>query len=405
MKKTYSDHANHPMSVIDDESYKQYINSFCVTCAGTWLISVTHGTDRSIPKDHLVYTRRSPDLGQTWEERVCPYVPQQAEGQDKGLEMGQLYPVRIPDGSDGFIERVYQFHIVRNIQDGARFGRLVFTYSDDDGQSWRGPTGANSAYEMSPPLYELVPHHWGWHLMAPPIRMSNGEFILPINVSTDPQRLNDIRSEVVFMISRNIGSETDPARIGFDFAPEPPHGVRAELDSHPGQSLAQEAQVVELSDRRLMTVMRTGNGCMFYAVSADYGRTWTEAKPLRDREDGAILPHPNAPCPFTRLSDGRYALLYCNNNGSFDGGKTPYDHTRNRHPIYIAVGRETGAGDGQPISFGPPRLLCSIDGFRPHLKRDLAYGFFLEDHGEFYHFYNAGWEAIQVNRVDPALLE
>lgn len=29
----------------------------------------------------------------------------------------------------------------------------------------------------------------------------------------------------------------------------------------------------------------------------------------------------------------------------------------------------------------------------------------MEDRGEYYHFYNAVWRNVQVNRVDPALLE
>jgi len=153
-------------------------------------------------------------------------------------------------------------------------------------------------------------------------------------------------------------------------------------------------------------VCRTGNGCIWYTVSDDFGRTWRDAQPLRFRPGGDLVVHPNAPCPFTRLSDGRYVLLFCNNDGTAFEGKSPFDHLRNRQPVYLLVGRETGWKEGQPLTFSDPRLLCSIEGFHPEIKwRDLTYGFFLENHGEYFHFYNAVCKYIQVNRVAPALLK
>jgi alpha-L-fucosidase len=394
----YSTSASSPMAVIDDGSDKQYINSMCVTQTGAWLVSVTAGHAEKA----LSYTRRSTDRGRTWEPRVVAY-----DGKDAGpkhcSEMGQLFPVPQPLGPGGKY-RIYQFHILRDTTAGARFGRLVFTISEDDGQTWTGPRGPNSVYTVETPSYALAPNRNGWHLMAPPLVMSSGEFLLPMNVSTDPAALSEIRSELVFAVSRNIFTERDPTRVKFQFFPKPPHGVTAELRNVPGASLAQEPQVVELSDKRLMCVMRTGNGCMYYTVSENHGRTWQPTEPLRDRPGGDILPHPNAPCPFTRLSKGRYALLYCNNDGTAFGGKDPFDNTKNRQPIYIAIGHELAPGPGQPLAFTAPRLLCDIDGFHPEIKwRDLTYGYFLESEGEYYHFYNAVWHFIQVNQVAPAL--
>jgi hypothetical protein len=261
-------------------------------------------------------------------------------------------------------------------------------------------------YELNTPIYELSPQGDGWHLMAPGRTLDTGEWLLPMNISTDPLPLGEIRSELVFAISRNIFEVSDPADVKFEFFPQPPHGVRASLEAIPGTSLAQEPQVVQLSDRRLFCVMRTGNGCLYYTASDDLGRTWREAQPLRYRDGGEKMLHPNAPCPMTKLSGGRYALLFCNNDGSAFGGADPFDHTKNRQPVYVAVGRETGSRDGQPLHFSEPRLLCSLEGFMPEAHwRDLTYGFFIEDQGEYYHFYNAVWQRVQLNRVDPALLE
>lgn len=394
--RPYSQTAANPMTVIDADSHKQYINSVCVTPAGTWLISVTTTENR----ETFTYTRRSADRGRSWEPRVVAY-----DGRDMGpnccCEMGQLLAVPRPLGGK---PRIYQFHILRDTTAGTRFGRLTFTVSADDGRTWTGPKGPGSAYAIDTPSYALAPERNGWHLMAPPLILTNGEVLVPMNVSTDPPALADIRSELVFMVCPNLLSEPDIAKLRFEFYPAPPNGVQVPRREKPGTSLAQEPQVVELSDGRLMCVARTGNGQIAYAVSTDRGRTWSRPEPLRNRPGGDILPHPNAPCPFTRLSGGRYALLFCNNDGTAFGGRSPFDHTRNRQPVYIAVGRELPGRTGQPIAFAKPRPLCSIEGFHPEVGwRDLTYGFLLEDGGEYFHFYNAVWQYIQVNHVDPRL--
>jgi len=390
----YSTSAKRPYAVIDvSEDLGQYINSFCVTPGGTWLISVTIGSSRG----GTTYTRRSTDRGKTWEPRVNVIDPARLEP-GRTIEMGQLLPV--PNRA-----RIYQFHIQHTRLD-TRFGEIRYSVSHDDGKTWEGPEGPGSLYQLKTPAYELSPKSDGWHLMAPGLVLDNGEWLLPMNISTDPLPLGEIRSELVFAISQNIFTVDNPADVRFEFYPRPPHGIHVPLEKMEGASLGQEPQVAQLSDGRLFCVCRTGNGCLYYTVSIDRGRTWRKAEPLCYRDGGERILHPNAPCPLTRLSDGHYALLFCNNDGTAFGGADPFDHTKNRSPVYIAVGRETGSWEGQPLEFSEPRLLCSIEGFMPEQKwRDLTYGFFLEDRGEFYHFYNAVWRAVQVNRVDPALLK
>lgn len=388
----YSNSANSPLAVIDlGNDCGQYINSFCITGEGTWIISVTTGHSRW----GTTYTRRSIDRGRTWEDRVLVMEPDLLEP-GHTIEMGQLLPLQ---------DRIYQFHIQHTRVD-TRFGRIRYTISHDDGRAWEGPDGPGSMYSLQTPAYELSPDSDGWHLMAPGLTLDNGEWLLPLNISTDPVPLSEIRSELVFGISNNIFDVSDPADVRFEFFPGPPHGVHVPLESTPGASLGQEPQVVQLSDRRLFCVCRTGNGCLYYTLSDDLGRTWREARPLRFRDGGDLMLHPNAPCPLAKISGGRYALLFCNNDGTAFGGADPFDHLKNRNPVYVAVGRETGRADGQPLRFSEPRLLCSIDGFMPEAGwRDLTYGFFIEDRGQFYHFCNAVWRRIQVNLVDPALLE
>ena len=405
----YSTSAQTPYALIDDSGpeHGQYINSFCITRTGTWLISVTTGHSRW----GTTYTRRSTDRGRTWEDRVYVIEPGKLEA-GKTIEMGQMLPLS---------DRIYQFHIQHTHAD-TRFGEIKYTVSYDDGKTWQGPNGPGSLYHLESPKYELSPNRDGWHLMAPGLTLDTGEWLLPLNISTDPLPLSEIRSELVFGISKNVFTAKDPADVRFEFFPKPPHGVRVALEgvgsdarlcvgansppTHSRASLGQEPQVVQLSDRRLFSVCRTGNGCLYYTVSDDLGRTWREGQPLRYRDGGERMLNPNCACPLAKLSGGRYAQLLCNNDGTAFGGADPFDHTKNRQPVYISIGRETGSKTGQPLHFSEPRLLCSIEGFHPEQHwRDLTYGFFLEDGGEYYHFYNAVWRFVQVNRVDPRLVE
>lgn len=397
MSVRYSTSALDPMAVLDvSEMHGQYINSVCVTQTGAWLVSVTAGTDEG----GAVYTLRSEDRGCTWSPRNY-VVPPGVLKPGRTIEMGQLLPVPHPIAGKS---RIYQFH-VQHTRTDTRFGELRYTVSHDDGLTWEGPEGPGSLYCLPTLQYALSPGSDGWHLMAPGVILTSGDWLLPMNVSTDPLPLSEIRSELVFGLSRDVFTADDPADITFQFFPEPPHGVHAELERAPGESLGQEPQVAELSDGRLFCVCRTGNGCLYYTVSEDMGRSWRRGKPLCYREGGQRILHPNAPCPLTRLSNGTYALLFCNNDGTAFGGADPFDHTRNRQPVNVSIGRETGAAEGQPLEFGEPRLLCSIEGFQPDAHwRDLTYGFLLEDGGELFHFYNAVWRFIQMNRVDPGLL-
>ena len=420
--------AGNPMAVIDQVEMKQYINSFCVTQKGTWIVSVTSG---QIGKAR-VYVRRSEDRGKTWsEDRISvydPHIDDRFEREIYDCEMGQLFAVPNPLGPNG-VYRIYQFSIVRNIKKGWRFGKLVYTYSEDDGKTWQGPDGANSFYDLDSPVYEIVGHNWGWHLMAPASLMSNGMVYLPMNASTDPEKLGDIRCEPVFARSSNILTEPDPEKISFDFKPSSPHGLFVPLNDKPGQSYGMEAQITELSDHRLFSVMRTGNGCIYFTTSDDFGETWNPAKPLRRDDGGDLILNPNCPNPLAKLSDGRYAVLHCNNDGNVEGAEDVFDAGKVRSPIFVSVGVENDTGKEQPICWSEPRLMTTLEEYEPifdgsmgrdlasgclheedggfyhfySMGRDLTYGALHEEGGEFYHFYNAMWEQIQVNKVSPKL--
>ncbi len=398
--------AGHPMAVIDELEYKQYINSFAVSQKGTWLISVTSGGVGYAK----VYVKRSEDKGKTWSaDRIPVYDPRQDPAlerrKDFDCEMGQLFALPEPIGQNK-VYRIYQFSIVRDIKKGARFGKLIYTISEDDGKTWVGPAGPGTYWDIDSPVYELVGHNWGWHLMAPPRITRDGVMVLPMNASTDPPALRDIRCEPVYMSSKNIMTEEDPGKVVFSFNPPPPHGVHVPIEGKPGQSHGMEAQVVELSDGRLFSPMRTGNGCTYFTTSSDGGKTWTQARPLRRDNDGPLILNPNCANPITKLSNGSYALLHCNNDGNIYGVKDVFKHNIVRHPIYVSVGIENKPGSEQPIHWSAPRLMTTLEDYTPKHKGgwyDLTYGYLHEEDGRYYHFYNAMWDRVQINEIDPQL--
>lgn len=399
--------AGHPMAIIDEKEYKQYINSFAVSQKGTWLLSITSGAVGYAK----VYVKRSEDMGKTWSrDRIPVYDPRQDKALDRrtdfDCEMGQLFPVPKPIGEKK-VHRIYQFSIVRDTKKGARFGKLIYTISEDDGKTWVGPGGSGTYWDIDSPVYDLVGHQWGWHLMAPPRLTSDGRMVLPMNASTDPPRLGDIRCEPVYMISKNIMTEEDPGKVEFSFSPPPPHGVHVPMKGKPDQTHGMEAQVVELSDGRLFSPMRTGNGCIYFTTSADGGKTWSKAAPLRRDDDGPLLLNPNCANPITKLSNGTYAILHCNNDGNIYGVNDVFKHNVVRHPIYVSVGVENKPGSNQPIRWSAPRLMTTLEDYKPKHRggwNDLTYGHLHEQDGRFYHFYNAMWDRIQVSEIDPRLL-
>jgi len=398
--------AGHPMAVIDEKEYKQYLNSFAVSQKGTWLISVTSGGVGYAK----VYVKRSEDKGKTWSrDRIPIYDPRQDKTlerrKDFDCEMGQLFSVPKPIGGDKG-HRIYQFSIVRDIKKGSRFGKLIYTISEDDGRTWVGPSGPGTYWDVDSPIYDLVDHTWGWHLMAPPRITSDGLMILPMNASTDPPSLRAIRCEPVYMTSKNIMTEPDPGKVEFTFNPPPPHGLHVPIEGKPGESHGMEAQVVELSDGRLFSPMRTANGSTYFTTSGDGGKTWTKARPLRRDDDGPLLLNPNCANPLTKLSNGTYALLHCNNDGNVYGVNDVFRHHVVRHPVYVSVGVENEPGSKQPIRWSGPRLMTTLEDYVPAHRggwKDLTYGYLHEEDGRFYHFYNAMWDRIQVNEIDPLL--
>ncbi|MBZ0287689.1 MAG: exo-alpha-sialidase, partial [Anaerolineae bacterium] len=100
----------------------------------------------------------------------------------------------------------------------------------------------------------------------------------------------------------------------------------------------------------------------YYALSDDGGRSWDTPRPLRYEPGGNPILNPISPSPPYRLHDGRYLLLFYNNDGTANGGKSPIDSKNNRYPVWLTVGREIPGEKDHPLRFGAPKIFASSDG-------------------------------------------
>ena len=197
------------------------------------------------------------------------------------------------------------------------------------------------------------------HVLAPFTRWASNTYDPAVKMSLN---LLEHWSEICFLRFENILSEADASKLIVSTYPQAPHGIQVENPWRPGVSVAQEPTVQALADGRLICVFRTLTGANWYALSDDDGRSWDEPRVLRYEPGGNPVLNPMSPSPLYRLHDGRYLLLFYNNDGTANGGKSPVDSKHNRYPVWLTVGREIPGEREHPLRFGPPKVFASSNG-------------------------------------------
>jgi len=318
----------------------------------------TQATHENDPDQQVVMSRSS-DQGRTWTAPVG--LAGDPVGKSGRIASWQ-FPVVVPHSG-----RVYLFYnqnigIVDAREDTT--GALAYIWSDDHGHTWSQPRELEIRKSAISNPEPGTPENWV--VYQAPVITRGGEVIVGFTrwASTAVQKeggLFERDSEVWFLRFDNILSESDPTRLTVTALPDGDRGLRVPMSSGKAMSIAQEPTLVELSDGRFVTVMRTRRGCIYYALSADRGRTWDEPRPLRFCPDGPVVPHPLAPCPLYKLADGRLVLVFHNNDGSANGGQGPTDSRRVRRPVWVAIGREISHPD-HPMIFTRPQILADNGG-------------------------------------------
>lgn len=348
----------------------------------TWTRSCLEGGDNQ----HIVVSR-SADGAMTWSEPLYVDGPE-----NDGHIASWSFPVHVPESG-----RLYLFY---NKQQGfvdfhhQWTGQLWFRTSDDGGKSWSEPY---KHLRIEPDDYShLAPYaDPNWIVFQPPIMTGGGEVLAGFTqigtraLSGGDSGMNDWPSECRFLRFDNIMTETDPGNLVMTTLPSGGRpGLRFPHPENETMSFLQEPAIAELPDGRLFCIMRTISGFIAYSVSDDGGETWRETDFLRYGEDGEKVANPLVPCPIYRISGDRYLLVFYNNTGNANHGRSPLDWCRNRVPAWFSIGRPCEGN--QPLRFGKPVVLADNDRIpisHKQLTEIATYPTVLEHKGQVYLFF------------------
>lgn len=394
---------------------------------GTWFVTWSQGSSEGA-LDEKIVCATSRDLGRTWSEpRII--VTSTAE-----WRRSYGCPFVVPGSG-----RIYLFlhegrqhgHGLHRLDVAVDAGRFAFLFSDDDGVTW------SEIFQL--PMFDrdilIFPDRFHAHLNHPPQLMPGGRVVLPF---TQHMRNGATRrfwqlcwSESSLIECEILLTERDPVKLRFSILPPGTHGLRADVLRHGDNSAvrrlaaafggrpvelaanAQEPTVVALSDGRWVCVMRTYLGSPGFSVSEDGGCNWTPVERLRYRPDGAFIDHPHTMCPLAKLPDGRFILLFTNNDGTRNGAEHVWDGgNRTRSPQWFAIGREVpGEPRNAGLVFGEPRILCeasdeeSPDGFRASTCTGISMPQYFSAAGRHFVQYGLKKEYILLDEIPADVID
>jgi len=251
-------------------------SSVAVTADGTVLAVWYHGLGEKSKDSRIVWSRR-PHGGD--------FGPVEVLYDNPGLAEGNPAIWIREDGT-------FYLFFVTIFGESWNDAKILLIRSTDGGKSWTGP--------------QVIREEWGWMVRNHPVRMSNGELLLPA--------YSEILYAPAFLIS------TD------DFVKEwlqvSPDDDAEFLINHLGQI---QPAVVERTDHTLFAINRDTNAShkmAFEMTSADFGRTWTPGVQSQ-------IPNDNTGIDMTRLASGRLVLAFNNT-------------TSGRYPLSAALSEDDG---------------------------------------------------------------
>ncbi|MEV5499904.1 sialidase family protein [Nonomuraea fuscirosea] len=230
------------------------VHAAAVTQAPTGdLLTVYYGGASEGAADQALYLSRLEPGKKTWSK---PEVVFDEAGKADGN------PVLWSDG-----ERVYLFFVVIEGHGWEQASIRLIT-SGDGGRTWSEPATIRS--------------EWGWMVGTSPIRMSNGEVLLPIY---DEEK----STSGFYVFSQDMSTwKAYPEDTGA--------WIRT-----PNGSI--QPTVAEVEPGRLVAYLRTGDRAVYKSESTDFGRTWSApvAEPIGN---------PNSRVAALQLADGKLVLAY-----------------------------------------------------------------------------------------------
>jgi len=334
---------------------------------GEWVVVMTTGRGvEGEPGQHIVSTV-SRDRGRTWGPLV------DVEPAD-GPEASWATCAMAPSGRI-FVFYTYNADNLRKVlaEDGRyltrvdTLGKLVFKFSDDGGHTW-----SVDRYDVPIRTFAIDrsnvyagAHQFFWSIAKPILHQ--GSFYLPLSKVGNFGEGFMASGTGAIVVSRNLINEEVPAKITWETLPDGDVGLPA-----PEGRVADEHNMVPLSDGSLYCVYRTNQGHNVEVYSRDGGRTWTQPTWGRYRPEGRLIRQPRCLNKVHRFTNGKYALFFHNN-----GGRHYSPHPLgNRNPTWIAGGVER---DGF-IHWSEPEVLLYDNDY----SRGISYPDWIEDQREYF---------------------
>ncbi|MEO8126184.1 MAG: LamG-like jellyroll fold domain-containing protein, partial [Bryobacteraceae bacterium] len=316
-----------------------------------------------------------------------------------GPEASWVMPLCIPSG------RVYAFYSYNSenlrVDDQSNnpriarrvdtLGQYAFKYSDDHGRSW---SKERHYIPMRLMRIDRENAHAGkllyfWGVGKPILTRSGAIFgFAKVGKWGDPGTM--VTSQGVFMHSRNILTEPDPAKLQWELLPEGDEGLRA-----PKGPVSDEANLVELNDGSLYATYRTIDGYNCHAYSRDQGRTWTPPAYATYTPGGRRIKHPRAANFVKKFSNGKYLLWYHNQGGEAVHA-AKWEYYTGRNPGWVSGGIEKNGF----LHWSQPEILLYDE--NPNTR--ISYPDFIEDKGRYFVTETMKTNA-RVHEIDPVLLQ
>jgi hypothetical protein len=354
------------LSVIPSEGYCDQPYAV-VNKNGEWVIVMTTGAGLEGDHGQHVVATISKDKGKTW----TPLIDIEPA---TGPEASWITPFIAPTG------RIYVFYTynsenLREILDINKkpitrvdtFGKMMMKYSDDGGYTW-----SKERYEVPIRNFEIdnnnvyqgkIQFFWS---VALPIINNNAVYLPLAKVGNFGTGFMESGSGAILK-SSNILTEQDPAKIKWETLPDGNKGLLP-----PKGQVADEHNIVSLSDGSLYCVYRTNQGHNVQTYSRDNGHTWTTPEWATYTPGGKLMKQPRCLNKIYKFKNGKYAIFFHNNSS-----RNYSDHPLgSRNPTWLAGGIEK---DGYIYWSQPEIFLYDMD-----YSHGISYPDWIEDKGEYY---------------------
>jgi hypothetical protein len=304
----------------------------------------TQATREADIDQHIAFSK-STDKGETWSEPVL--LAGSPNKKNPALLASWQQPMISRSG------RIYCLWNQQTTSKGPHCGQMFGAYSEDTGDTWSAPKLVPMRRSTLDDPDPLVPPSWcNWQR---PLRLGKGgRYLVGVSRHSKPPEGKGVCT-IEFLQFDNIDDDPKVEDIRLSWFSGDDKVLRVE---HPKFGSAnEEAGIVKLPDGRLFALTRTSAGHPFWSQSRDDGVTWTQPKPLLDRDGGTPYLHPRSPCPIydwkgCEAASGTYFALV-HNTFDFEGER----EYQRRGPLYLIAGR-FNPDAGQPIEFAPPKLFA-----------------------------------------------